>query len=208
MTKALTLCWGRVPRGRTLFIVLAYHGNDRDDCPGLFTRFESPAARGHRIVHRNHYANPRPLAYSLALVDAAAEAIASHPPDVVLDEAFGPVTDQDTTRLNRITRIDPLAVGAWQAEPLAASNRYDQIVLVYCDALGLGCDEVEKQVLSRHARVLVVNGRRRAFRLDGVMQLRLAAHRFLAHTRIVDSAIGIALRCAGSWLASMDRRHV
>lgn len=202
----LTYRWGNVARGRTLFIAMAYHGNDRDSRPGFFGRFESPGARGHRIVHRNHYANPRPAGYVLAMIATAARQISEDAADLVVDTALPDVTPDMTEGFRRVTTADPLSLETWANGALSCISSYDQIVLVYCDALGLGCEAAEAAALARHARVLVINGRRRAFRLEGSMQVQLAAHRFLAHTRLVERTLGAVLRRVGGALAMLDRR--
>jgi hypothetical protein len=205
----LTLAWKPAPQpGRTLFVVFAYHGADRDEVRRTLTeRWESGNARGHRIVHRDHYANPRPLPYLMAIVGrAAAHLTPSLAADVVIDtrhnatlpavvdSAFGQVEIADVTNST-----------AWSAGLLATAALYDHIVLVYADALGLGCELAEQCAISRASSVLVINGRRRAFRLDHMLRLRLRVNRWLAHTRIVERGFAMAVRPLAHGLAAWDR---
>jgi hypothetical protein len=139
------------------------------------------------------------------MIEAAAGALASTTPDLVLDPRLGQLSPEVAARFGRTRTVDPLDVGAWRGELLSETAQYDQLVLVYADALGLGCEALEHHALMRHARVLIVNGRRRAFRLNGTMQTRLAISRFLAHTRIVERLMGAVLRPIGAVLAWSGR---
>jgi hypothetical protein len=203
----LTICWPRLAKGRVLFVVFAYHGRDRDDQRrGLLERRESPSDRGHRIVHRDHYANPRPLPYVLAMVASAAEALCDRPPDVILDTRWEGGAAEIAPWCATVERADLVDAAAWTRGPLASVSGYDHVVFVYPDALGLGCGDAEREVLARHASVLIVNGRRRGFRLDGTRHGQLRLHRWLAHTRIVERLLGAMLNRVGLRLARRDHR--
>jgi hypothetical protein len=170
-------------------VVFAYHGQDRDGVPnGLLERFESPAARGHRIVHRDHYANPRPVEYLMALVASAASLLCDSPPDLVVDTRFAspPKPIEEIGRIERVNVIQPTE---WRRGTLAERDRYANLVLVYNDALGLGCGVAERIALSGRDSVLVINGRRRAFRLTPALRRRLQISRWLADTRAVERAL-------------------
>lgn len=204
----LTIRWPHLRKGRVLFVVFAYHGRDRDDAPqGVLERRESSSDRGHRIVHRDHYANPRPFAYVLALMAAAADELCGSAPDVVIDRSWDTEPGEVLSWCARVERADVARVDAWGQGLLASIAAYDHIVFVYPDALGLGCGAAERVALAQHASVLIVNGRRRAFRLDGVRHRQLTVHRWLAHTRIVERLLGKALNYLGEWLARRDRRQ-
>lgn len=202
------MCWEPVPApGRTLFVVFAYHGRDGDDAPSVWRRFESSSVRGHRIVHRDHYANPRDLGYQLALVaQAAARLSPSVPPDLVLDAHLEvPQEPAGATAFDRVERADVARQAAWDHGVLADARKYDHVVLVYPDALGLGCTGAERAVLAAHESTFVITGRRRAFRLTPGMRRRLQFSRWLAHTRIAERAFAIAVRPIAAVLASLDR---
>lgn len=205
----LTTAWKSPPKpGRTLFVAFAYHGADRDASPqGLLERFESPAARGHRIVHRDHYANPRPLPYLMAMIaEATAVLSAGSVPDLVIDTRYQGVPPEEITRdFGRVSSADLANAEPWQAELLPQVPGYAHVVLVYPDALGLGCGAGEALVLDAHASVFVLNGRRRLFRLDSSLAIRMRVSRFLARTRIVERALAVAIVPVAALLARRDR---
>ncbi|WP_156953304.1 hypothetical protein [Afifella pfennigii] len=197
-----------------MFVVLAYHGRDRDGtgAPRSFAaRLETPAARGHRIVHRDHYANPRAFAYQMAMVVSATDIIAaSDKPALVLDSAL-----QDAESLPSevadlfasIERVDPLDPAAWREGLLGQAGDFANVVLVWADALGLGCEAVDRVALERAPGLFVLNGRRRAFRFDRRLARRLRLSRFLAHTRIVEKALALTVQPLSALLAALDARR-
>jgi hypothetical protein len=204
----LTIRWSPTPAlGRVLFVLFAYHGRDRDAQPqGFLERRESPAVRGHRIVHRDHYANPRPLPYLMAAIGSAAEALCDRAPDIVIDQQW----DADPSAefgswCRNVARAEVAVETAWQHGLLADLPQYDHVVLVYPDALGLGCAGAERAALARHASVLVVTGRRRAFRLDRRLHDQLQFRRRLAHSRIVERVLAAVIPPIAARLARRDR---
>lgn len=203
----LTVRWpATLRRGRVLFVLFAYHGRDLDDQPrGWLERREQPNARGHRIVHRDHYANPRTLPYLLAMTASAAELLSDQAPDVVIDRRWDADAGEALAGWSgTVERADVVIDEAWRSGLLGALERYDNVVFIYPDALGLGCGAAERAALSRHASVLVVNGRRRAFRLDGTLHGRLQWHRWLAHSRIVERALAALVQPFAARLARRD----
>jgi hypothetical protein len=207
-TLPLTIRWSPTLRyGRVLFVLFAYHGRDRDERPhGFLERRESPAVRGHRIVHRDHYANPRALPYVMALAGRAAEALCDQAPDIVIDQRWDTDPSAEFAPWCRnVARADVAEETAWQHGLLADLPQYDHVVLIYPDALGLGCDGAERAALSRHASVLIVNGRRRAFRLDRSLHGQLQLQRFLAHSRLVERVLAAVIPPIAARLARRDR---
>jgi hypothetical protein len=205
----LTLAWTPAPQpGRTLFVVLAYHGADGDDVRRTVAeRWESASARGHRIVHRDHYANPRPLPYLLGIVGRAiAHLCPAVPPDVVIDSRHHAVLpDAVALAFGHVEHADINDRRAWTHGLLARARHYDHVVLIYADALGLGCQTAERCAMSVNRSVLVINGRRRAFRLDALLRTRLRMNRWLAHTRIAERGFAMAVRPLARSLAAWDR---
>jgi hypothetical protein len=205
----LTTAWTSRPTpGRTLFVAFAYHGADRDATPhGLLERFESPAARGHRILHRDHYANPRTLPYVIALIEEAASVLsAGAGADLVIDSRYQAMPPEEITRgFGRIWSADLASAGPWRAELLPHVAGYAHVVLVYPDALGLGCETGERLVLDAHASVFVLNGRRRLFRVDSSLAMRLQFSRFLARTRVVERMLAAIIGPVAGVLARRDR---
>lgn len=204
----LTLCWPAPPKpGRTLFVALAYHGADRDaQTRGILERIESPSARGHRIVHRDHYANPRALPYLISMIGEAAGLLSPQaPPDLVVDRRYEHALPEDVAkRFGRVT-VAALAGPRDAGDDAWMSAGYDHVVLVYPDALGLGCEAAEKRVLAGRSSVFVINGRRRLFIVRRGINLRLRLSRFLAHTRVVERACAWLVGPFGAALAAWDR---
>ncbi len=203
----LTIRWPRnLRKGRVLFALFAYHGRDRDGAPpGFLERRETPAARGHRIVHRDHYANPRALPYELSLLASSAEVLCNQPPDVVIDQRWeGEVPADLASRCQSVERAD---LASAPAALFATFGHYDHIVFIYADALGLGCAAAEQGAMARHASVLIVNGRRRGFHLQGSLHGRLQVRRWLADTRIVERLLAALITPLAARLARRDRRN-
>lgn len=205
----LTLCWSPPPKpGRTLFVAFAYHGADRDgERRGLLERFESASARGHRIVHRDHYANPRSFSYVVSMIAEAAHILSPQQlPDLVIDRRWDtPLNDDVHARFDHIATANVADPREWSVDPLTRSRTYDHVVLVYPDALGLGCEAGQQRALRGRKHVLVINGRRRAFRVGALLAARLRISRFLARTRVVERGLALLIRPLATTLAWMDR---
>jgi len=195
------LTWIEPPvPGRTLFLVFAYHGRDRDrPGPSVIERLEGAGSHGHRIVHRDHYANPRTFEYQMAMVaTAAAQLSPDAPVDVIIDSRHDKAGDAWTT-------VDLSQPQRWRDSPAAHAREYQNVVAVYADALGLGCQRAEARLIRECGSIIVINGRRRAFRVDGWFAQRLDVHRVLASTRIVERLMAVAVRPFALALAAVDR---
>ena len=75
--------------------------------------------------------------------------------------------------------------------PGAAVLAADNIVLLFPDSIGMDFGAIENQLMSRRSsgRVLVLNGRRRFFKLDSRTRRSLRLRRFLEATRLPEVAI-------------------
>ncbi len=168
------------------------------------------ALRGHRSIHRRHYANPRELPYELSLAHRAAATMACEGrPDLLVDEAFAAdVAGDEAAPFARIERA-PLQAEEAQASGLLAEARagdYGRIVLFYPDALGLGWEPLEAALVSDpQARVLAVNGRRRVLALSPANRRRLRLRRYLARTRVVEALLALMVLPVAAVLAVRDR---
>lgn len=206
----LTVKWDPAPKGgKTLFVALAYHGADRDLPQSRISRLvESPARRGHRIVHRDFYANARSFDYQLAMVQTARASIGdTHTFDIVVDASVSQADKDKISSLgfNEIKEQD-LSLNAQKTDrSFGNANAYTNIILVYADALGLGCAQLEKQALKTGNPVFVINGRRRAFSLTRQLNRRLSVSRMLANTRIVERILSIAIVAVAFCLAKTDQ---
>jgi hypothetical protein len=198
----LTVRWSPPPAaGKTLFLVFAYHGRDRDQAtPSRLERLEGPGAHGHRIVHRDHYANPRTLGYQLAMVRSAAELLTPDAaPTFVFDTALG----DEVPRAGE--RLDLARPRYWHDSIASRAREFQNVVAVYPDALGLGCQDAEHRLVRECGSILVINGRRRAFRVDHAMSRRMDVHRWLADTRAFERLLARAMRPYAAALALWDR---
>jgi hypothetical protein len=199
----LPLTWAMEPAaGRTLFLVFAYHGRDRDrPMPNWIERLEGPGSHGHLIVHRDHYANPRALAYQVAMMRSAADRLSPHePPAIVVDSAFPTVAVAGMGE-----PIDLVNPRFWRDSLAARAREFANVVAIYPDALGLGCADAERRLVRECGSIVVVNGRRRVFRVDARMSSRLDRHRWLASTRVVERAMAQAVKPFAATLAAWDR---
>ncbi len=167
----------------------------------VLTTFRSRRMREHVHFYRDFYANPRSSSYMLERLQ---ELIGERCGQTML--LVGPGSQQVhapwATEIRRLPALPQQALT--EIERLQVSH--DAVLLVHADALGLGLAAIER-TLSKGGpgRVFVLNGRRRFYRLDRAMQRVLARHRLLAHTRLVESALGLLVTIAGTLLAAMDR---
>lgn len=207
MTMNLTWMFDPEP-GATLFCLFAYHGRDRDDLPlSRLERWDGPGARGHRIVHRDHYANPRAVEYQVAMMAAAiARLTPETPADLVVDRALGETAARGLSGgFGRVDVADLADSRAWRDALPSRARDYDHVVLVFPDALGLGCEQAERRILRDRHDVIVINGRRRVFRMTSGYSARLDLHRWLARTRVAERMFGAAVRPLAATLAAWDR---
>ena len=193
-----------------MFLLFAYHGRDRDAAPPTWLdRLGGSGARGHRIVHRDHYANPRSLQYQVAMIAAAqARLTPDEPADLVIDRALGEdVANQLAGGFGRVELAALVDPRTWRNGMATDSRSYRHVVLVYPDALGLGCENAERRMLRDRDRVLVVNGRRRVFAVTRTFAYQLDLRRWLAESRAIERVFAIAVRPIAGVLSAWDRLH-
>lgn len=212
MTQPLPLTWAtdQLEPGRTLFVLFAYHGRDRDEAPaGWLDRLGGPGARGHRIVHRDHYANPRSLPYQVAMIAAVqARLTPDASADLVIDRAFGgEAAGQLAGGFGRVEVVDLAAPRTWRNAIVAHTEAYRHVVLIYPDALGLGCQNAERRLLRDRESVLIVNGRRRVLAVTPTFSYQLDLRRWLAETRAAERLFAVVVRPVAGLLATWDRLH-
>lgn len=212
MMRQLPLTWAAtgLDAGRTLFLLFAYHGRDRDEAPPTWLdRLGGSGARGHRIVHRDHYANPRSLPYQMAmLASARARLTPEESADLVIDRALGEeVATQFAGGFNRVEVADLIDPRTWRHSIAADTRAYRHVVLIYPDALGLGCEKAERRILRDRDRVLIVNGRRRVFEVTPWFSYQMDLRRWLAEDRVIERVLAIAVRPIAGLLSAWDRLH-
>lgn len=151
-------------------------------------------------TYRDHYANPRDLAYQVELARAVLASASFTACDVLVDTRL--TTIADALDLQGVRQQLSAAV----AEPDAFElGRYDTIVLIYPDAIGLSWTRMETRALAAATgTVVVANGRRRLFTLDPLARRQLKWRRFLANTRIVQLLLGVLVLPVGAVLAGYD----
>lgn len=90
--------------------------------------------------------------------------------------------------------------------PEAAIEKADTVVLLYPDPIGLDFSACERFLASRWPtkRILVLNGRRRLFRLDRERRRRLALRRMLALFRPLEAAFFVFFVTATPFLLLVD----
>ncbi len=185
-----------------LFVLFAYRGADRDGplpTGRLAEWLRLPEIIAHRRVHRDFYANPRNLHYQLALVSRQVHAGTA--PLLIIDQRLEAA----------VAAAEGLAPSAYQLADLEADTPADairaagEVYLVYQDALGLGCEFIERALMrGADGRCWSINGRRRVFRLTPRMRRRLALSRWLARSRAGEYAAALAVTLAGYVLAGWD----
>lgn len=182
--------------GNGLVLVCSYRGGTDSKQPwrmsrryvgtlvNLLTLF---ALRQFIGTYRDHYANARNFAYQADLVRAVLERAKFTACDLIVDEALA--ADAQGLAIDGVNTVTIARIADAASLP---ADRYDTLVLVYPDALGLSWTGMEARALSAaKGDVVVVNGRRRLFTLDKPVRRKLRWRRFLANTRIVQTAIGI-----------------
>ena len=101
------------------------------------------------------------------------------------------------------TRFAEVDAGSLDA---AVPTDATRIVLLFPDATGLGCAWMARTAARRapNASLIVLNGRRRQFELDGRSRLALAGRRFLERTMMVEFVAGGVILIATPFLLVFD----
>lgn len=189
------------PDSAVLFILCAYRQVDAVRETGLLTRLTLNLLdgltfgrlRSHRALLRDHYANPRSLAYLVGLVRRFQRQVdLRRAPDILVDRGFGvePVSlADDFGRVEFADLRDPRRSALARD---ADEGRYQAIVLVWPDALGLGQEALQRRT-SHSPLLIAMNGRRRAFPLDASARRTLSIRRYFAHTRLAEAAFALCV---------------
>lgn len=85
-------------------------------------------------------------------------------------------------------------------------EQVENVVLLFVDSIGLDCSWMERAIATRwpQKRVLVLNGRRRFFRLDTRMHRRLSFRRFLEKFRFMELALFLIFIVITPFLLFLD----
>ncbi len=204
------------PGGRALFVVCGYPEGGRTgggaSAPTTTERlFHLPFPRAvdeSDCFLKDFYANPRDVAYvASALRDfVSVNQLRAHI-DVVADRSLRALEAAAMPGCTAPEMVDLLAPGAWDTGRLRELSRglYDAVVLVFCDAIGLGCERIADRVAGAptHARFLLT-GRRRVFVLDRALLRALAVRRFFVRTRLTERLLALAAWPVSGLLAAAD----
>ena len=150
-------------------------------------------------TYRDHYANARDFDYQMMLARSLLARARFDSFDVLVDTTLGKAGTEVSLAGAGAVTVAPVASGA-----SLAAERYDTIVLIYPDALGLSWSRAEARALAAAGTVAIVNGRRRLFTLDRVVRRGLMWRRFLANTRMVQVMLGVAIVPLAAALAASD----
>lgn len=158
----------------------------------------APGTNARRIAR--FYANPRSLEYLLELAETFRQVNNLRGPHTTFLEDCWPtskIPGEILENLRHFAKGDGEAVVTdLRAGGVAA------VFLVYPDALGSNSVEIERAVATAFPGfVYVINGRRRAFRLDRNWRSKLRLRRFLTRWRYLDALIGLALIPVAATLA-------
>lgn len=179
----------------TVFIVCPFYGDSgqthgrgeaaKSGGIGIFKNL-----RKHYRDQANFYANPRSVSYQLGAIkefcsiNGVGENI-----DLALDENLAPYPAEDID--SNFKQVYKISLFPTKGLRDRLQKQYDNIVIVYSDAIGLGCEEIEKAIAS-HSSVFVINGRRRAFKLSLDFQKALNRRRFYCKWRIVEALLAFS----------------
>lgn len=205
---------GRMPSpGSTvLFVLCAYRHQDLTRDAGLLTRatlrildgVTLGRLRSHRTIHRDHYANPRSFPYLIGLIQRfRRESDLRRAPDLVVDRGFNVEPQSRAWEFGRVELADlrrPQQSGLIRD---AESGRYDAVVLVWADALGLGCESLQG-FATRLPTAIAINGRRRAFPLDLNTRRALGLRRYFAYTRLAETIFALCVFPIAGFCALVD----
>ncbi len=160
--------------------------------------------RAHRALYRDHYANPRSLAYLIGLVRRFVCQVAlRHAPDLVVDRDFGIKAQAWGRDFGRVEVADPRDPTRSALLADAAAGGYGSVVLVWPDALGLGWEPLQRWAV-RVPGAIAMNGRRRAFPLDASAKRALGIRRFFAHTRLAETVFALCTYPVAGFCALVD----
>ncbi len=93
----------------------------------------------------------------------------------------------------------------WSETKLPAQvSEFDGIILLYADSIGLGWSSMESHLYFKKD-IIVFNGRRRVFALNANIRTKLAWHRFLERSRIMEFLYALGYTLLSIPLAVYDR---
>jgi hypothetical protein len=194
--------------GLGLIIVCSYRGGNDNAEPRafrtpffwrIFNLVTFLQLRRFIAAMRDHFANPRDLNYQLGMVDAIVAGGHFSGVEIIADARLKAMDATPATPAGHGIGYRYLDVGVFNA-----LQKFDTVVLIYPDALGLTWSALERGAYSNSSNVIIANGRRRLFAWDRRTARSLALRRFLANTRLVELIWGILVVPTAAVLAAVD----
>lgn len=175
--------------GKGLIVICSYRGGVKREGPKRAT-IDGPIGRLVDYLTlmslrefigrcRDHAANARSLEYQLMVARAVIALGSFKAFEIVIDSPLAKHMEQPI-----FADIEPVRVETVGPGTVSSQSRWDTVVLIYPDALGLSWDGLEKAARASVKNTVVVNGRRRIFTLDPSARKSLRIRRFLATTRL------------------------
>jgi hypothetical protein len=150
--------------------------------------------------HRDHFANPRSTEYQISLAEAVMARGHFSEVDIIVDVPVAQNAEPTAIEKLKSSRVERI-----RAEILAGvANRWDTVVILYPDALGLSWRRLERAAMMTGANVVIVNGRRRLFTLDGPIQRGLTWRRWFATTRLQELLMAVCIIPVAALCAIFD----
>lgn len=195
-----------------LVVICAYRGDvTQPDEAGLLSRIfrRTPLYRWriHCRQQMNYYANPRDVGYAMETLKRFWESnsIRSQP-RIVVDDGFSEASQPLSSPLGSVASAMPV-------HAIEANRDVKTVLLIFSDAVGLGCEAIEAAA-SKAPNVFVMNGRRRLFRLTPEMRRVLASRRFHSRWRLAELLLAVtfiplsAIMALADWLSVKGRKSI
>ena len=189
-------------QGEVLVVICAYRGDDtQPDQAGLLWRIfrRTPLYRWriHCRQQMNYYANPRDVGYAMETLKRFWESnnIRSQP-RIIVDDGFFEANQPLSSPVGPVASAMPV-------HAIEANRDVKTILLIFSDAIGLGCEPIEAAA-SKAPNVFVATGRRRLFRLTPEMRRILASRRFHSRWRLAELLLAVAFVPLSAIMALID----
>lgn len=196
--------------GRLRIIVCSYRGGGGNPPPfsvantapwlgrfgRIFDRLLLLNLRQFIASNRDFFANPRPLAYQVGLIEDLLRVSKPAQVTITLDQNLA--SDPACTALATCGKVEI----SHPDEMSHRSGQEDAVVIAYPDALGLGWGKLEESLIG--VRAYMLNGRRRFQPLDARTRRQLRWRRLLAVTRFPELVASLVILPVAAGLAAWD----
>ncbi len=199
-------------QNNVLVVVCAYRGDSaQPDRTGLAWRIyrSTPVFRwrNHCRQQMNYYANQRDVGYAMETLKRLWESnnIRSQP-RIIVDDSFPGGSQPLSSQAGPVVFASPV-------HAIETNRDASTILLIFSDAIGLGCEPIEAAA-SKAPNVFVANGRRRLFRLTPEMRRILASRRFHSRWRLAELLLAVtfvplsAIMALLDWMTAKGRKSI